>query len=200
MNTTTQSAINTDAIIQLEGIIPVYLHYDCQCNAQDAYLELDLDGTLTADSNAEIGNGVPADVWHGRTLRFNIPNNLTAKGIQDLVQDVKPLLERIHAGHDERWDGNNWIGTLTEDAKAASEELERELETSTNIYEEAQIWDAADWLQDEDVTSLGITATTTDEQLQEIADKITDDLETLTHLENLTRALERMRDEIDPDA
>ena len=59
---------------------PLYHHYDGQFEAQTAYVELDLrDGELRADWDAEVGNGVPADVWHGLRRRYGIINILTTE-------------------------------------------------------------------------------------------------------------------------
>jgi hypothetical protein len=192
MNTST--SLNTSAIDKLTGTLPVYLKYDREINPQPAYLEIDEDGYVSADSNSEIGNGVPASVWNGLTLRIHIPNHLTARGIQGLVTDLLPLLERLHTGNEIAWNGNNWTGKLTDDALEAETEILQFIDRNSTDYESSEIWDACDWLQSETPESLGITSTTTDEQLQTIADKITEETEPLTCVLGVVEYLQTIRD------
>jgi hypothetical protein len=121
MKTTTHTALT---LIKPSRVNPLFHHYAGQCEPQPAYIDLHRDGDVVVDWNAEIGNGVPESVWHDRTIRFNgVSPYLTESGIDALFADITPLLKRIHAGHDIKWDGNNTVGTLTEDAQEARHEL-----------------------------------------------------------------------------
>jgi hypothetical protein len=73
------------------------------------------------------------------------------------------LFQRIVDGSEVEWDGNNYLGRLNEDAREAEEELEKLLEA----YADGSIglWDAGEWLQDSSDEDLGVTATSTDEDL-----------------------------------
>ena len=141
--------VDTSAIRTLSGDCPVYMHYSGQTEAQSAYLELiPHEGgiaDLSAYYNPEIGDSIPMSVYHGTVLRWRIPNDLTCAGINALVSDILPMLRQIAGGYSDRWDGSNWIGSLTNDAQAASDELERIVwELEPEEYERHEIWDAAD--------------------------------------------------------
>ena len=103
----------------------IYRHYDGQCQPQDCYIEIDLDhSNIEASYNAEIGNAVPMAVWHNRIRRYEIPCIFPATA-DELMKELLPLAERMAVGYERVWDGNNYVGRLTEDAQAASDEIER---------------------------------------------------------------------------
>lgn len=107
----------------LEGTAPLYVQYGGQSQPQGAYVEIHADGSVYYESNGEIGNAVPVSVWHRRVLRITIPNDLTARGYEQLHDAIAEQLEAIIAGMDERWDGNNWVGTITDESREALERL-----------------------------------------------------------------------------
>lgn len=154
----------------------LHCHYDGQTEPQDVYLELRCDDSqLRCDYNAEIGGGVPFTVWHGRTLRFRFALCPTAAGANEFMADdeVKALCGRILAGYESRYDGNNYVGNYTDDAKDAQDELQELIDDYDGLAVEE--YDAADWLHDCDSEELGITANTTDDELSAIADKLDDE-------------------------
>ncbi|MEW6647203.1 MAG: hypothetical protein AB1450_08400 [Pseudomonadota bacterium] len=139
-------SINTSNL--REKIAPLYHRYQSQSEAQDAYVEMTENGTVSADWDGEI-SGTPADVWHNRTLRWSVPSTVRGDELADLLEraDVIALLERVYLGHTVEWDGNNHVGHLDDDADEASGELarifERELNTSNDG---AGVWDAREWM------------------------------------------------------
>lgn len=138
--------LNFAKIEELRGQqLPIYDKYPSQCEPQPAYIKLSECGEIFAESSGEIGGGRPSDEWHRRTLTWKITPCLSGDAIADLLQrdDIKNLLERAHAGHDTRWNGNNWVGSLTTDAEEAFEMLEHLFEC---VEEDVEIWAVADWL------------------------------------------------------
>lgn len=128
-----------------DEVAPLYLKYDREINPQGAYIEIDEDGEVTASSNAEIGNGIPNFVWHGRTRRIPCPYGVVGSSLADYLEgdEGKELLERIHVGHTVEWDGNNHVGSVTEDAQEAERELERALQE----LPQATIYTAEEWIE-----------------------------------------------------
>lgn len=125
MNSINDDGLNISAIEALATeAAPLYRHYAGQCQAQDAYIEIDEDGAIDAGYNAEIGNRVPVCVWYGCTLRFRAPQNLSGRGLLALVEEHRELFARVNAGHIVEWDGSNHVGRLTDDAREAKNELE----------------------------------------------------------------------------
>lgn len=139
--------INTE---NLRGeIAPLYSRYQGQINAQPAYVELDEDGNVSADYSGEIGNAVPMTVWHRRTLRWSVSNQVRGDELADLLEsdEVVALLERVYLGHTVEWDGNNHTGSLDDDARAASDELDTIFGEAPNSGNDGSgVWDAGEWL------------------------------------------------------
>jgi hypothetical protein len=100
---------------------PVFCQYQGQCSVQPAYLEFDpaREGELelTADYSGDIGNGVPADVWNKKILRFAIPAWTTAKVLKELRCDARlaRMLEQVREEYEVVWNGNNYVGRVDND-------------------------------------------------------------------------------------
>lgn len=184
----------------------LYRHYQGETQGQPCHIALDLeDGQMWADYNPEIGSGIPTSVYHGRTRRWGIPC-LTATAANQLMEDLKPLAERVLAGSEIEWDGNNNVGILNEDASAAEQEIYARLEDLSEYdYDRIHEYDAGDWFADagEDAPE-GLTAATTDRELAEMAAELEHEAKTLydngyTVLvgaeEYLTTKREEMRDQ-----
>ena len=81
-------------------------------------------------------------MWHRRTLRYPVNCLLTQSDIDTLLdsKEFVELAERIIAGHEVGWDrsGGNIVGTLSEDAAEASEDLERCLEMYQPSWDEVE--------------------------------------------------------------
>jgi hypothetical protein len=146
----------------------LFCHYSGQYNIQDAVLTLDLeDGELTAQYNPEIGTGIPASVYHGRTRWIPLPGPLTNEAANALLEEAAPLAQRILDGSDIDWDGNNHVATLDADAHQAEEdlvELAGSYDDPSYLIGEVE---AADWFSEGDEPA-GVTADSTDDELATI--------------------------------
>ena len=101
--------------------------YPQQTQPQPVYLSLDERGNVSIDWDGEIGNAVPVYVWHGRTRRWKLNGPVSRKTANRIMGDLKPQLRRILFGLSVDWNGSNNVGTLNEDAKLASSEIEEYL-------------------------------------------------------------------------
>lgn len=127
----------------LNAVAPLYTVYAGQLQPQPSYIQLNNDGSVSADYSGEIGNAKPASVWHNVDLRYPVNPAVSGKALREFLSgDGKLLLERIHAGHDTEWNGDNLVGILTDDARQA----EAELESAIEDLELAEVWTAKDWL------------------------------------------------------
>jgi hypothetical protein len=130
---------------------PLWRQYDGQVWTQPTFVELDTrNGSLIADYSGEVGGGVPEDVWNGKRRRYKIDPQLTCAEINALLDDVATALET--------------------DADADIEQLCAERTTnSMGVYE------VGDWMEGIDpCEEYGITADTTDDELQKIAANMVD--------------------------
>lgn len=146
MNDTATITLDID---NLKAGAPLYCQYPGQHNLQPAYVEINEDGFVSADCSGEVGGGIPMHVWHNRTIRIPVPAE--ANGLElarVLREEALPLLEAIHAGHSIEWDGNNHVGRLDDDARAAAEKLEEMLADVPVMT----VWSASEWLFSGDAT------------------------------------------------
>lgn len=122
-----------------------YYQYPAQSRPQPAYLLLDLeDGELTADYSGDIGNGVSMRVWHGVDVQVDFDPRLTADAINRLMDQVADDLQTVLDGASVEWDGNNWVGILTDDAREALESARQTAERFDDFDEMLVIIDD-DW-------------------------------------------------------
>lgn len=138
--------IHTD---NLRGeLAPLYRRFSGQYQPQPAYVYMDEDGNVQADYCGIIGAGQPMDVWHGRTRRWGVNPEVNGDQLADLLESgkVRELLERVHAGLSVEWDGANYVGRLTDDARDASDALERIFEDETRTVDGGGVWRAGDWI------------------------------------------------------
>lgn len=126
---------------------PLYCRYIRQMKPQPAFVALTEFGVVHAGYSGEIGCVVPPDVAHNRTLRWNVPPMVRGSVLAELVQseEVRALLERVHAGRRVEWDGKNYVGRLDLDASEASEALERIFE-GIDESQCASVRSVDDWL------------------------------------------------------
>ncbi|MGW1189261.1 hypothetical protein [Streptomyces sp. NPDC002559] len=165
-------------IIECTDPTELFCHYSGQSEAQSAYIELDLrEGALLADYDSEIGGGCPFSVFHGFDRRYTVPV-LTAEAANRVMREIAPLAERILADWEEEWDGNNMVARLGEDAAAAEEEIEAALGTGhpdEHPFGEKDLvgmWDIDGAVNGNEAEEYEITATTSDERLEEIEREI----------------------------
>lgn len=155
--------------------------------------------------------GMPAGVWHGLTLRWQLPA-LTADAANALMSDLADAAGRVCDGFERAWDGHNFVGRYDEDARAAQDEIERAIERREpwSPHEVIEMWDAADWLGAlgslaQQGAELGITADTTDDELDAVAARVEGEAaedghrvrDVEEHLRDIVRQLRDERDERD---
>lgn len=127
-------------------IAPLYNRYSRQTNPQPAYVYLTEDGDVGADYSGEIGNSVPMAVWNNRTLHWGVKSDINGNLLADFLEnEARPLLEKVHEGHEVDWDGNNHVGLLSDEAKIAAEQLQDMLD---NLWQngEGGVWKVDSWL------------------------------------------------------
>jgi len=194
----------------------LYHRYPHQTAPQPCYVALDCrTGRMWAAHSGEIGNGVPTDVFHGHVQRWSIPP-LKADAANRLMDSLEALAQRVCDGYKDDWNGRNHVATFDDGhtdecdaecdrehfdtAAGALEDIERTLE-QIDDEDAVSAWDANMWLAGigslaAQCRELGITATTTDEELSAVGDKcraeaLADDV---MELDGLERHLEGLRD------
>ena len=161
--------ITTNAADVRQQLAPLYKRFNGQTQPQIAYLEIDLaERTMTAEYNPEIGNAVPAAVWHRRVLRVSVSPYVHGTMLADQMEstDLLALVAAVCDGHNIEYDGSNRVGVLTEDAALALNEMESICDDLTSECA-ITVCTPDEWIPSLDYTS--ITADTTDEQITKLA-------------------------------
>lgn len=186
----------------------LHLQYPGQHRPQSCFVELDCrDGRLSAEADPEIGNASPVDVHHGHRQRWTIPT-LRAKAANGLLVEIVPLAERVCCGYRSEWNGSNHVARFTDDATMAIEQI-ASLCDAADHGGALVVWTAADWFAvdgnlESQAKQLGITAATTDEELDAIAKRVlsaakSDDVDEIDgldeHLRRVRDAAARLEDE-----
>ncbi|MFD0269582.1 hypothetical protein ACFVGY_23900 [Streptomyces sp. NPDC127106] len=183
----------------------LHARFQGQSEAQPAYVELGLeDGILLASYSAEVGNGVSASVYHGIDRRWSIPV-LTQDAGNRLLGELAPLAQRVLDGSEILWDGNNRVGrVVTEDAEAAYDEITERcegIEDHDGNEDLLPIW-STDSIGDLwDAEEAGVTAHTTDEELDGIEERLTEEFRDgqgleFVVIEGLDNYLKQLRDDL----
>ena len=152
-----------------------FIYYPGQSKPQDVYIEIS-NGEVTADVNAEIGNAVPIDVHLGKIRRIRIPCELTPKAVIQIIEEHREDFEIVAAGMNDKWceQKGRYVGVLTPDAEEALSRLEWNLHNiDADDYPHIAIEDIVNLNDGDLLDGVSIQSNTTDDELEEIAEKIT---------------------------
>lgn len=162
---------------------PLYHRYDGQIKCQSAYVEIDMeDDTITADWNDEIGNGIPTSGYHGRVFRCPVSPYISNEGLIELLNTIKPLVEKMAQGFEIMWDGSNHVGTLNNDAREAYETVIYLCRKTINC-EIHDVWTATDFLVGQRNYDTVITEAL--EEHDNDIDSLIDELQDVAEMENI---------------
>lgn len=134
------------------------------------YLVLDwVDGTVGIET--QFGDGVSERVFNHQATQIRLPDNVFVGALWDDVEELLPRLEKIRTGYEPYYDGRNYRGSFSDEARAELEYLKDEIE---NRYEQkvfrvtdrGGLWGAEYWIEDDS----DITAETTDEEIVDLAE------------------------------
>ena len=108
-----------------------------------AELKMDINGFVSVNAG-HAGNSITFDEWHRRELTWSIPAMLTSDGIDDLISEVFPLLEKIHKLHIVVWNGSNYAGQLKDEGEMIYQKIQETIDDFYNYQylEVAEIWPA----------------------------------------------------------
>lgn len=163
--------------------------YSGQHRPQRAFIALNLDdGTMWADYDGEIGNGVPESVWHGVVRRYLFPADTipTTDAANRIMDEIAPLAQTVLDNSSTSYNNNgNYVGGVNDAGREAEEGIEQELGSGLDESESecVGIIDAGDWwytLTDDELANMdemSITADTTDEQIAALAPLYLKDME-----------------------
>lgn len=153
------------------------LFFEMDNGAAPTYLEVDLTSReISAGYHA--GSGTPGQVWNGFIRRYDIPL-LTADAANRLMERVAPLAERMcDDWSEEIGRGGRAEAVLGADGRAAEDELIATLpdENTVDPADLVDVWEASLMFVGNEVDEYGITADTSDAELEQIAEKMLDEI------------------------
>lgn len=140
------------------------------------HLDLDLEDGVLTFSYRYPDSGTPESVWNRR--RLHIPAAaLTADFGNEILDQALPYAQRILAGATIEWDGNNDVGVLNEDARAAFDELQNLVAEACDGAPTVSAMQAADWFAEGGgPADVGLSADTTDEELTRLVEQVEADI------------------------
>jgi len=132
----------------LERFAPLYHKYSHREEPQKCYLEMDWAGLVTVDWNTDpTGDPIPMDVWNKGRLRWSLSPYADGQSLYEFLQSdqMRSMLERVHEGHIVDWDSGELVGHLTEEAEAASLQIESVLHNKP--YMERTLYSKKEWVE-----------------------------------------------------
>jgi hypothetical protein len=85
--------------------------------------------------NYQIG-GTPARQWNGFVSAYQLPANVDADRLAaDIDEHYSSQFEALCDGWDSVWDGQNWKGTLTDDAVEIEMLISQDIESGAGLSE-----------------------------------------------------------------
>ncbi|EIF01219.1 hypothetical protein [Saccharomonospora glauca] len=178
------------------------LFFEMDNGAAPTYLEVDLPGREVS-VGYHAGSGTPGRVWHGYTRRYDIPL-LTADAANRLMERIAPLAERMCVDWSEEIGRSGRAeAVLGADGRAAEAELIAALPDENTVDPEdvIDVWDAANLFVGNEAEEYGITADTSDAELERIATQMLDEVRSssasgVVVAPGLTDYLRDLRDEL----
>jgi hypothetical protein len=96
------------------------------------------------------------------------------------------------------WNGSNHVGTFDDQAEEASVRIYEYIESwpydSADVYE---VWAAGDYLSDNDLDDLGLTGTSTDDEIRAKAEALVEEAEVALDVDDMEQYLLALRADVD---
>ena len=98
--------------------IALHQRFGDRVDPQPAYVEIDENGSVSADCDGELGGEIPAQVRNRLTLRVPVAAEVECGDLETYLRGAAlPLLQAIDNSHSVQWDGSDDLGTLTCEAE-----------------------------------------------------------------------------------
>lgn len=116
-------------------------------------------------------NSTPMDVWNNHRYQWIVAEWPSETDMRGWLEDNMRRFERIVAGHSIKWDGNNNVGRLTEDAHAAYESITEEIaHIGLGCPPHYEVWSLDLWMEHVEEEARDKS----DEQIRDLAEKCMD--------------------------
>lgn len=181
----------------------LYLKYATQSDRQPVRLRLDLEtGELDCYAWAEVGPGRTARAHNGVDIEWEIPP-LRQDAVQRMYARIDKDVNIILRGAEVDWDGRNWVGKLSDEADLARERIADYVESGWEASDCWEPWDAADYFEPVGLRDIGLSAHSTEEDIQRVAEHEVGVAEVVLDeddvLRYLTQMVEDAREELEDE-
>lgn len=108
-----------------------FCQYPSQYDPQRSYVGFNCStNELYSSYSSEIGNSTSMDCFHNKEFRWWISPWMKLSAINSLLEEIEPLAQKVQDGYSEEYNGNNYVGVLSEEA----EEYTRKIESLCDAY------------------------------------------------------------------
>jgi hypothetical protein len=144
-----------------QGFTLTCINIDPQCRECDISQEYD-------------NNSTSEPVWNGRIIQEQLHGFLDGGQIETFLKsdEGQKLLDKICDEHSVDWNGNNFVGHMTDESEKELENLVNELESYGH---EGEAWTCDEWFGNNSDNELRINKNTSDEEIKSLAKKYEDE-------------------------
>ena len=97
---------------------PLFCQYDGQYFPQKAYIEIDFKNqTIDADYSGQIGNAVPAKVFHDVVHRLEINPQINEEALIRKMEEILPTIKEAAKEYEVIWKNGNEVGKFSDKAR-----------------------------------------------------------------------------------
>ena len=124
--------------------VPLFCQYPREYRPQPAHVEMDRHGEVSAGYNPDPSRySTSSKVADGLSLRWSVAPCAKPDRLAGLLREHAELFQRVHDGHE----AGNYSGRLSDEARAASDDLERILrDFGADPDNLVAVWTADEWL------------------------------------------------------
>ena len=137
------------------GITPLYKKYEDKIKPQKAYLRLTYDGNISTYVAGEFVDDTKVEELEapGMILNWRIPYDLSVRGVDDMIDELFPILKRVYSCHYEKYVKGVATGYLSSIGNVHKEYVQRMIEDYSEGWERIHFQDACDWYNNNEVES-----------------------------------------------
>lgn len=135
-------------IIVPEGEVPLYMKIKGDAFPAYAFIELRPEDEILTAGYQRNGAGAPKDLYFDRMFRWQVPAQISGETLEELLENIRPLAERIIEGYEKCWRENKkeFFGQLTADAQEAAEKIAELCQEAKDAPENHESGTCEEWL------------------------------------------------------
>jgi hypothetical protein len=167
--------MNIKAIEAIKRATDLLLEHDAADEDTDLMLCIDWQNEVVEFfSQSSSNNSTSAAEWHGHEINVRLPK-VDARNIKQALLEFAPSIREMAECYDSQWNGSNHVASWTD--LDMLEDFRRDLDNVIDDLIHSVTIDCSpqDWFSTVTAEDLGITAATTDEEVEQLAKENVED-------------------------